>query len=69
MSRLDEAAAIEVWTEARDDGRVDWRIRVDGVDHGGGTVDAHWEGHQAAAGYLNDDASDAAVAHVKADKP
>ena len=45
---------IETWTERRDDGRVDWHIRVDGSDHGGGAASSHAAAYQEAAHYLRD---------------
>lgn len=45
---------IEMWTELLPNGRVEWTIRVDGEDHGGGTTSAQWEAFQDAANYLRD---------------
>lgn len=58
--RLIEAAPgaiseVDVWTERRSGSTgLDWHIRVDGVDHGGGSCATFAEAHRQAADYLRD---------------
>jgi hypothetical protein len=45
---------FEVWTEPRDDGRVDWSMRMDRLDLGGGTAKDHAACLWAASRFLAD---------------
>ena len=49
---MDRPNKIEVWTEAKDDGRVEWSIRIDGHAMGGGAGNSHADCYAEAARFL-----------------